>query len=290
MNLPPQVLPSTTTPPALLLPAAGLFARRALRLRHLARGHSMADWLNWLAELADAQQESLDTLADTGLRASQPLSLDQAPLHADLAVLQQNWRTVHTELSAIIKEAAPAEANALQKKATACLALAAGQGRLAERDAADLLVAAALQVAWTGAARHLGLAQTSSSLGDRETCPCCGSLPVGSIVIAGEGMAGLRYLECSLCATRWNAVRARCTLCDEGSVVNYLGLEGSSGAIQAETCDFCHGYVKTSFQNKDILVDPLADDLASLALDVLVGEQGYARGAPNLFLGEGEIV
>ncbi len=105
---------------------------------------------------------------------------------------------------------------------------------------------------------------------------------------AGDGAAGLRYLECSLCATRWNAVRARCTLCTEGSRVDYLGLEGSSGAVQAETCEHCHGYIKTFFQDKDGNVDPLADDLATLALDVLVGEQGYARALPNLFLGEGE--
>ena len=36
--------------------------------------------------------------------------------------------------------------------------------------------------------------------------------------------------------------------------------------------------------DKDLVVEPLADDLATLALDVLVGEQGYARGAPNPFL------
>jgi len=289
MNLPPQVLPSTAVPPTLLLPTGGLFARRAARLRHLAQGHSMAEWLNWLADLAEAQQGALDGLADNGLRATLPFALDQAPLHAEQAVLQRDWQAIYTELSAHFKQADPTTADALHKKAIACLALAAGQGNPAARDATDLLVAAALQVAWTGAARHLGLAPTTS-IGDRETCPCCGSLPVGSIVIAGEGMAGLRYLECSLCATRWNAVRARCTLCDDGSVVNYLSLEGGSGAIQAETCDFCHGYINTCFQNKDIRVDPTADDLASLALDVLVGEQGYARGTPNLFLSEGETV
>jgi FdhE protein len=73
-------------------------------------------------------------------------------------------------------------------------------------------------------------------------------------------------------------------------VVNYLGIEGGNQAVQAETCDECHGYIKTFFQDKDRQVDPVADDLASLALDVLVGEQGYSRGTPNLFLTEGEIV
>ncbi|MFZ2266271.1 MAG: formate dehydrogenase accessory protein FdhE [Azonexus sp.] len=290
MTLPPQILPSTTPAAGLLLPAADLFARRATRLRHLAHGHSMAEWLNWLAGLAEAQQKSLDSLTDCGLRASLPFSPEPPVLNADLAVLQKNWQAVHAELSAATLAGAPASIDTLQQKAASCLALAAGHGELSQRDADDLLVAAALQVAWTGAARHLGLPPIGNTLGDRETCPCCGSLPVGSIVMAGDGMAGLRYLECSLCATRWNAVRARCTLCADGHVVNYLGLEGSSGAVQAETCETCHGYIKTCFQNKDIAVDPLADDLASLALDVLVGEQGFARGTPNLFLGEGDSV
>lgn len=288
MNLPPQTLPSTTLPPTLLLPSADLFARRAARLRHLAQGHSMAEWLNWLADLAETQQSTFDNLAESSAHEPLPLMEGKPALTPDLAVLQHQWKKAHALLSKTFAQAAPAAA--LPHKAAACLALATGQGQLDQRDAGDLIVAAAMQVAWTAAARSLPLARTDNTFGDSETCPCCGSLPVGAIVMAGEGSAGLRYLECSLCATRWNAVRARCTLCDDGSVVNYLRLESNNGAIQAETCDACHGYIKTSFQTKDILVDPVADDLATLALDVLVGEQGYARGCPNLFLGEGDRI
>ena len=179
--------------------------------------------------------------------------------------------------------------DALLRIARESRSLAAGEVAAGPRDTVAILVAAALQVLWTTAARTLAL-PAMTPLQDLAPCPCCGSAPVGAVVMAGEGKGGLRYLECSLCATRWNAVRARCTLCEEGSVVQYLGLEGASGAVQAEACEHCGGYIKTFFQDKDIQVDPVADDLGSLALDILVGEQGYARAAPNLFLKDAEVV
>ena len=62
------------------------------------------------------------------------------------------------------------------------------------------------------------------------------------------------------------------------------GIEGDSGAIKAETCDECHTYAKMLYQAKDMQVDPFADDLATLGLDVLVAEAGWARHAPNALL------
>jgi FdhE protein len=38
------------------------------------------------------------------------------------------------------------------------------------------------------------------------------------------------------------------------------------------------------YQAKDMQVDPFADDLATLGLDVLVAEAGWARHAPNALL------
>ena len=51
--------------------------------------------------------------------------------------------------------------------------------------------------------------------------------------------------------------------------------------MQAETCDECRSYVKMLYQAKDMAVEPMADDLASLGLDMLVGEAGYRRNAAN---------
>ena len=54
--------------------------------------------------------------------------------------------------------------------------------------------------------------------------------------------------------------------------------------VKAETCDACRTYAKVLYEAKDTAVDPYADDLASLALDLMVAEAGWARHAPNPLL------
>ena len=54
--------------------------------------------------------------------------------------------------------------------------------------------------------------------------------------------------------------------------------------VRAETCDSCRGYVKIFRQIKGPTIDPVADDAASLGLDLLVRELRYRRGAVNPFL------
>ncbi|MDB5434432.1 MAG: protein fdhE, partial [Phenylobacterium sp.] len=61
-------------------------------------------------------------------------------------------------------------------------------------------------------------------------------------------------------------------------------IEGDSGAVKAETCGDCHSYAKMLYQPQDMKVDPVADDLATLGLDVLVAEAGWSRHAPNPLL------
>ena len=80
------------------------------------------------------------------------------------------------------------------------------------------------------------------------------------------------------CARRVHHLRrvARRWLCE--------GIEGDSGAVKAETCDECHTYAKMLYQAQDMKVDPFADDLATLGLDLLVAEAGWARHAPNPLL------
>ena len=93
----------------------------------------------------------------------------------------------------------------------------------------------------------------------------------------GGQFEGYRYLCCSLCSTQWHMVRVMLALRDVESVA-YQAIEGRSEAIKAETC---HSYRKIFYQDKDLHVEPVADDLASLMLDVLVGEAGYARASGN---------
>ena len=62
------------------------------------------------------------------------------------------------------------------------------------------------------------------------------------------------------------------------------GLEGDSGLARAETCDECGTYDKVFYEAKDPDVDAYADDLATLGLDMMVGEAGWSRHAPHPLL------
>jgi FdhE protein len=148
---------------------------------------------------------------------------------------------------------------------------------------AALYVAAALQVYFTRLAAGLP-AVSLRLLPQRALCPCCGSTPVSGVVTASGRTPGTRYLYCSLCATAWNHVRATCITCGETRSLSLKGIEDDSGAIKAETCNECHTYAKMLYQARDMKVDPFADDLATLGLDLLVAEAGWARHAPNPLL------
>ena len=122
--------------------------------------------------------------------------------------------------------------------------------------------------------------------GENGLCPVCGSHPVTSVLRVGD-RDGHRYLVCSLCASEWYAPRARCTNCDTPQEVSRLG-ETPDSLVQGECCDDCGGYIKIMFQSKDPLMDPGADDLATLNLDLALASEGYQRTGRNLFFVTGQ--
>ena len=162
-------------------------------------------------------------------------------------------------------------------------------------------IAAALQVVWTIQASRLD-PQRVQPLVTGTLCPVCGSHPVASVVRIGGQSQGYRYLQCSICSSEWHMVRVKCTHCEATAKIAYQSLEDAdsqtpvgadeaegkandpSKVARAETCDDCHTYRKIFNQEHDYNVEPLADDLASLMLDVLVGEAGYARASGNPLL------
>jgi formate dehydrogenase maturation protein FdhE len=157
-------------------------------------------------------------------------------------------------------------------------------GDLDDADAGvALFVAAALQVYFTSLAADLP-APSLRLLPQRGLCPCCGSTPISGVITASGQAGGARYLHCSLCATAWNHVRAACITCGDASGLALRGIEDDDGAVKAEVCSSCHSYAKMLYQARDMKVDPFADDLATLGLDVLVAEAGWSRHAPNPLL------
>jgi FdhE protein len=275
--------------PIILPDPSAVFSRRADRLESLAIGHPMTDWLRFMARLARAQHAAALALpaADAVVvtEGEPPLAFDShgrdASWQAGLDVVLQ--AVDHPDLP----EAARATLRTLQvrdaaereKLADACLRGDVRHGQTGEA----VYVAAALGVYFARRAAALALPEVHL-LPQRGRCPVCGSAPVAGVITGAGKAAGVRYLHCGLCATAWNHVRAVCITCGGSRGVALLGIEGSDGAVQAETCDECHSYAKMLYQPKDMAVEPMADDLASLGLDMLVGEAGFDRNAPNPLL------
>lgn len=296
-----QSQPIDFHPPAeeaaqILLPVTtSLFADRAERFASLAEQHSLADWLLFLSDLSQAQHEVLKGLPS--LQLPDATALEQArthgmpPLNASSLPRPAAWRFALQQLVQRLEGNAPEGGKATLKALFAAsdseleqLAEMLLQGEPDMAEAAKLpFVAAALQIVFTQLASQLDASQVQK-LDAHGVCPCCGSLPVASVVRLGAAINNLRYLHCSLCNSEWNVPRATCTTCDTDKEVALHEIEGSKGAVRAETCDACKSYLKIVYQEKDPKVDPVADDLATLPLDMLVDEAGYERSGPNLLL------
>lgn len=290
---------SLSASPAVLLPqASGLFATRARRLRQLAAGHSLGEFLQFAAAICDAQEQLLGSphvpyvidLPDArGLALARTHRMPVLPAHS--AQRSGDWHILLRELAEALRGSAPpptvavidqlqrAGATELEGLADAALG---GQWEHPQR-AALPLVSATLQAVWSAAAARLD-ASTMERLEVAELCPVCGSLPVAGIIRTGMADSGLRYLHCSLCNAEWHVVRATCVQCHSADGHAYTGIEGTAQAVVGETCDSCKSYLKLCRMDKDPEVDPLADDLATLTLDILLDERGYGRIGPNPFL------
>ncbi len=293
--------------PRIRLPDRTLFARRAARLRELAVGAALGDYLQFLAALADAQNAALTHLSvPPPDRANIDRSRDHGmpPIHASTWPRTPQWRETLESLCAALAAqsdfpAGVSEAISMIRRATPAWIEAQATSILdAQNDTIDAriapLVMAALQVHWVALAGHF-VGDEVKALDIPGVCPLCGTLPVASVVYAHSPYQGYRYLHCALCATEWHMVRVQCTQCGaSGKSIGYHSLESTAAdkklseeggpAVRAETCEQCRGYRKILYQEKDPGVEPVADDVASLALDLLLGEQGYHRASGNPLL------
>ena len=284
-------------PEALILPnPATRFLASAARLEALSAGHPMEEWLRFMAELSRTQHAAVTALQPFAgpdqATVNQAVAARMPPLAADGHVRDPAWRDGLTLLLDTLDRGSlpPQVASVMDglrsRDVDAIEALADGflNGSVGTDDVgAALYIAGALQVYFTRLAGVLD-AQSLRLLPERGLCPCCGSTPVSGVVTASGQTPGTRYLYCSLCSTAWNHARSVCITCGGSRALSLKGIEGASDAVKAETCDECHTYAKVLYQAKDMQVDPFADDLATLGLDVLVAEAGWARHAPNPLL------
>ena len=115
-------------------------------------------------------------------------------------------------------------------------------------------------------------------------CPACGGRPVTSSITGAMGIENLRYATCASCATRWNEVRIKCLCCGSTKGVSYRSVETVEATVKAEVCSECDHWVKILHEAKNPTLDPVADDVGSLGLDLLMKETGIVRGGVNIYL------
>ena len=291
-----------------------LFAERELRLRQLAAGHAMRDYLLFTAELSRAQQEaalqSKPPVPEAAVfeRAAERI---EPPLPASGWTRDASWRD---DLRTVLRRLAP-ELPGTAKQVVTGLVGATDQrldeqadrllnGVMVGLDLATApLIAAGLQVhfsclvATSSQARADVRGGAFGRVSDATICPCCGSRPVASILRFGSEITGQRYLHCTLCQAEWHMVRIKCAHCESLQGISYQQVElaaregeAAPAAVRAECCDRCGHYLKLVAMDKDPHVEPVADDLATVALDLLVSDSGLTRHGVNLLLlyGEGD--
>lgn len=281
--------------PFWIAPKSDIFAVRSERFTELAGedGSDWKDYLLFLARVCDVQQallhhdsitapvtdaESIHNLPDVETAAI-PAAFDTLltpfyeQIKADLSVkAKAHWQALLAMDTA--------ERHALAKRVLA-------QEPTKEDQPYSIWVHAVLQIIWTNWAQQLIEADVHIRE-EREFCPCCGSDAVGSVILNGGELEGLRYLQCNLCNSRWHALRAKCTFCGNTKDMGLQSIEGKTKGVlhgaSAESCDVCNGYRKTYNLMKEQHADAVADDLASLPIDILLSEKGFLRGGFNPYL------
>lgn len=269
------------------------FRDRARRLHALAAGHALSGYLEFMARVVEAQAHAASALAGRVPAASAGHAASciavGRPVYPALGWARDPvWRQAldlilgrlpnEEAASLAVRELGVATPERIESMAEHLLA---GEFET-EHPAQAPLVAAALQVYWNALASQLDASLFRAGGQAAGLCPACGSAPVASVVRIGGAEQGLRYLHCSLCDTEWHLPRVQCSNCSNTTDLAYLVIEGGGEVVKAEACDTCHSYLKQVYMTKSPEADPVADDLATLALDMLMAERDYLRSGPNL--------
>ncbi|WP_323835166.1 formate dehydrogenase accessory protein FdhE [Photorhabdus africana] len=281
-------------PPLLFANLRNLYQRRAERLQQLAKESSFVDYLNFSAQVAQAQQKALH---DNPLKMEIADILEKSviegkpPLDCKTFQRTEHWqKLLHSLIAELLPDASEhvnAALNNLEKASEQELEQMADAllknefSKVSPKKA--LFIWAALSLYWAQMANQIPGKARAEYGEHRQFCPVCNSMPVSSVVQIGT-TNGLRYLHCSLCESEWHMVRVKCSNCEQTRDLNYWSLDSEQAAVKAESCGDCGSYLKILYQEKDPKVEAVADDLASLILDAKMEEEGFARSSINPFL------
>jgi FdhE protein len=283
-------------PPFAVLPDPPvLFLNRAKRFAALAPKHELEPYLRFLATLTRAQHDIQQGLPPAVLPSYERIG--QALEHGMPPVSRALFEPDEAALTAIDmlldrlaqSDVPPATASAIEAlrsfppEMRRSLAVETVRGVQPADDLAQrALVSAGLQVHFARLAAML-VADDLRPVADG-ACPLCGGPPMTSSVVGWPKAVNTRFCTCALCATMWNVVRVKCVLCGSTESISYQAIEGKPDTVKAEACGKCRSYVKILYQVNDPALEPLADDVATLGLDMLMAEQGWKRGGQNPFL------
>lgn len=285
----PAMIGGVPKPPLAFLPEpVKLFQMRGRRFSFLAESNELAPYLRFLAELSRLQARLAATLPP-----AEPLSPERLAKAADGAMppIDRAALAADPALDAVLLALAE-QAEAIDMPDEARQALAAVRAADVEQrlwllsnvladnipedaTAPHLFAAAAVQVHLARLAATLdadALVPVSTGI-----CPACGGRPVTSSVMGMQGIENIRYASCAGCATQWNEVRVKCLCCGSNKDVRYRSVETIDATVKAETCRECNRWVKILYQVKNASLDPVADDVGSLGLDLLMQESKWRR-------------
>lgn len=272
--------------PVLLPFRGGDYLRRAARLRVLAVGHPMAGYLDFVAGLVESQQYLLERMPlPDSLLADLPAVLEGegAPLDCQRHVRHPHWRALLRGLGETIEHAVLEDLLAEEDWRLEAYADSLLRGDYHQVNSGEaLFVWAALSVYFRQLAAHLPAVGKAHGEG-RQHCPVCAGVPVASSIQTGA-QAGLRYLHCGLCESRWHMVRVKCSNCEGTGALDYWSLDSERAVVKAESCGECESYLKVFYPEHDRELEVLADDLATLGLDAEVEREGFGRSGVSPFL------
>lgn len=195
-----------------------------------------------------------------------------AGLLAETAELGSPAQRTAERLSATTIDLGPLLARALEGDRSA-LDRAARERDL-DPDAFARLLDLALQPYLWEAASQLS-AVTDLDAWDRGYCPVCAAWPAMAELVGPEKR---RVLRCVRCGSAWSWLVLLCPYCgnDDHRMLGAITEAGSSQRI--DVCERCHGYVKAAPSYAP--ASPLrlvAEDVATLDLDVAAADRGYTR-------------
>ena len=289
-----QAAASYTAPPLLFSNPKNLYQRRAARLRELAQDHPLADYLLFAAAIADAQLALLESMPipqDPRLQALSGEQLANKPLDVKNWQRDPIWRKLLTALLEKLKPSANDQILTtiewLEKAADSELEdladnVLAQEFATISSDKA-VFVWAALSLYWFQLVQQIPHNAKQESTENLHCCPVCNTAPTASLVHFGS-QQGLRYLHCALCESEWNMVRSQCSNCGQNKELDYWSIDDYMAAIRSESCGSCKSYLKIMFQEKEPKVEVIADDLASLFLDMEMEEKGFMKSGLNPFI------